>query len=81
MTKYIGIAHEWFVSGSKFTVFEIEAVNRYRANQEAKCMAYNLSGTCNHADAIAIPIGENELIKPRQLTWKERFTGEIVREE
>jgi len=79
MVRYILVAHNFFVQGNGFSVKELDVKDEEEAYNQMYAYVGRKQDTFNHVEATIIKIRENETIKPRKLTWKERFTGNIER--
>lgn len=77
MSRFIAVIHRWHVDSKGFTAHAPLATVRKVAEGEAAVLARNAEGTCQRADYHVVEIGESELLLPRQLTWKERWTGRL----
>jgi hypothetical protein len=79
MKKFIAIVHSWHVHSKGFKTKEIEAETQDQAEKEAKLFCYEIDAPFNRSAVKLIEIGENECVKPIQLTPKERITGNVNR--
>jgi hypothetical protein len=79
MRKFIAVVHSWHVHSKGFKTKEIEAETKEQAEKESKLFCYEIDAPFNKSAVKLIEIGENECVKPIQLSLKERITGKINR--
>lgn len=78
MNKYVVVITSSFVRIEDFYVHEIEAENDKCANKQAILLAYDYESNNRTIDFVITRIHNNESIKPRKLTWKERLLGKLI---
>ena len=75
MSRFIAVVHGWHVSSNGFNVHELESTTYDEADKEAALINHRRSSTFDKCDYDLIEFGNDEIILPRKLTWKERLTG------
>lgn len=75
--RYVAVVHSWFVHSKGFEVKEIEASTEENAQMVADAFAHQVGNDFKSTAVLLLKIGQERIIKPRRLTWKERILGRI----
>jgi len=75
--RYVAVVHSWFVHSKGFEVKEIEASTEEDAQMVADAFAHKVGDDFKSTAVLLLKIGEQRIIQPRRLTWKERILGRI----
>lgn len=76
MSRFIAVIHGWHVHSNGFTVQELEADNHIQADKEAAWLKDQRERDFDKCAVKVIEICEFETL-PRQLSWRERFSGKL----
>lgn len=74
-SRFVAIVHRWHVHSKGFIVEEIEAASEDEAREKADALAHRLDQPFYSAAVYLLSIGNQIVVKPRRLTWRERLTG------
>ena len=76
--RFIAVSHFWFVRSEGFEVLELNSDNIKDAEMEAALIQVNSDNQFKKCAVKVVEIGGDESLFPRNLTWKERFTGKLT---
>jgi hypothetical protein len=75
--RYVAVVHSWFIHSKGFEIKEIEASTEDDAQMVADAFAHQVGDDFKSTAVLLLKIGEQRIIQPRRLTWKERISGRI----
>lgn len=82
MSRFIAVIHGWHVHSKGFNVHQIDAADKQQAEEKAAFLTMQRQGAFDECAYVLVEIQPEESIKQdRKLTWRERLTGKITRED
>lgn len=76
MSRFIAVIHGWHVDSNGFDVHQLSATDKNAADDEACLLNARRNRVFDRCAYVVVEVDDREHL-PRQLTWRERLTGQI----